>query len=101
MGISGFGDVYLYALDISYVDKFQFPMGISGFGDIESFFLRPKDVGFQFPMGISGFGDAASGAVAGETVRGFNSLWELAGLVTRRGRYVQGGERTVSIPYGN
>ena len=77
-------------------------MGISGFGDVyhEKLGELPP-VEFQFPMGISGFGDRRMWTDAEIEFLRFNSLWELAGLVTGRspGPALLGIQ--VSIPYGN
>ncbi len=58
-------------------------MGISGFGDGTGAVVKARAVLFQFPMGISGFGDLVVRLSRETSSDRFNSLWELAGLVTR------------------
>ena len=52
-------------------------------------------------MGISGFGDLPARWSGGPLGWRFNSLWELAGLVTDPDHLAPVFLRNVSIPYGN
>ncbi len=82
-------------------ERFQFPMGISGFGDKPWPNSRPilREL-FQFPMGISGFGDGLLQKEFDGTYDSFNSLWELAGLVTYFQHTEGMGELKFQFPMG-